>query len=248
MEQDKFKYALKSNDAWASYKGHQNDTFFPNLSKGQSPEILWLGCSDSRCPETTLLGLQPGDVFTHRNIANILSPTDLNFLSVLEYAVVHIKVKHIVLCGHTSCGGCVGALSDSRIGGVLDAWLTPLKAVRAANQKELSAIKDDGARIKRLAELNVQKGVEILMANYVVREAIEKRGLDVHGVIFNIATGKIQDLGLGTDGEFTQQKDGKISLTDGTEGQGEPAPEFQIVRGNHGMLVFKNDTAELTVR
>jgi carbonic anhydrase len=214
---------------------------------------VWLGCSDSRCPETTLLGLQPGDVFTHRNIANILSPTDLNFLSVLEYAVVHIKVKHIVLCGHTSCGGCVGALSDGRIGGVLDAWLTPLKAVRSANQKELSSIKDEQARIKRLAELNVKQGIDVLMANYVVREAIEKRGLDVHGVIFNIGTGKIQDLGFGTDGELVQGKDGSISLTNGEEGQGKHTsarvPEFQIVRGNYGTLKFNNDdTAELTVR
>ncbi|KAH8668235.1 carbonic anhydrase [Tricladium varicosporioides] len=238
--QDKFQYALKSNDAWANYKGHQNPTFFPNLAKGQSPSILWLGCSDSRVPETTLLGLQPGDIFTHRNIANILSPTDLNFLSVLEYAVLHLKVSHIVLCGHTSCGGCAGALSNGRIGGVLDAWLTPLKAVRMANDKELAEIKDDGKRTRRLAELNVERGVEVLMSNYVVEEAIKERGLKVHGVLYDIACGKINDLGYGNCGI-----DGKLSKKiGGSDGAGEE----EIVKGNHGMLVFQDDGASMTVR
>ncbi|KAF4632008.1 hypothetical protein G7Y89_g6121 [Cudoniella acicularis] len=233
---DKFQYALKSNDAWANYKGHQNPTFFPNLSKGQSPSILWLGCSDSRVPETTLLGLQPGDVFTHRNIANILSPTDLSFLSVLEYAVIHLKVSHIVLCGHTSCGGCAGALAAGRIGGVLDAWLTPLKTVKLAHEAELMAIKDEGARARRLSELNVQNGVNVLMSNYVVEEAIKERGLQVHGVLYDLAYGKIKDLGFGNCGGT------------GKAIGGGGAGEEEIVKGNHGMLVFRDDGAQMTVR
>ncbi|RDL39469.1 Carbonic anhydrase [Venustampulla echinocandica] len=234
--QDQFEYALKSNDAWANYKGHQNPAFFPNLAKGQSPSILWLGCSDSRVPETTLLGLQPGDIFTHRNIANILSPTDLNFLSVLEYAVCFLKVSHIVLCGHTSCGGCAGALSDTRIGGVLDAWLTPLKVVRLAHKQELDAIKDDNARSRRLSELNVQQGVEMLMGNYTVQEAIKERGLKIHGVLYDIAVGKIGDLGFGN----SKGANGVLGINN--------SETEQVVSGNHGMLVFKGDVAQMTVK
>ncbi|TVY29886.1 Carbonic anhydrase [Lachnellula hyalina] len=233
-QQDPFEYALKSNDAWANYKGHQNPTFFPKLAEGQSPSILWLGCSDSRVPETTLLGLQPGDVFTHRNIANILSPTDLSFLSVIEYAVSHIKVQHIVLCGHTGCGGCLGALSDSRIGGVLDAWLTPLKAVRAANEEELKAIVDEKERAGRLAVLNVQRGVEVLMSTWVVEEAVRERGLKIHGVLYDIGIGKIRDLGFG-NGE------GKgVHQTAEVEGE--------LVKGNHGELVFVGGGASMAIR
>jgi len=193
-----FTYALSSNAAWAGYKSHQNPSFFPTLATGQSPTILWLGCSDSRVPETTLLGLQPGDVFVHRNIANIVSPTDINSEAVIEYAVVHLKVKHIVLCGHTSCGGVGAALGDARVGGVLDTWLTPLKALRKKNQEELNAIEDSGERAIRLAELNVAVGVDTLLSNYVVEEAVKERGLQVHGVVYDIACGKLRDLGVGT--------------------------------------------------
>lgn len=193
-----FTYALSSNAAWAGYKAHQNPSFFPTLATGQSPTILWLGCSDSRVPETTLLGLQPGEVFVHRNIANIVSSTDINSEAVIEYAVVHLKVKHIVLCGHTGCGGAGAALGDTRVGGVLDTWLTPLKALRKKHQVELEAIEDSGKRAVRLAELNVIAGVDTLLNNYVVEEAVKERGLQVHGVVYDIACGKLRDLGVGT--------------------------------------------------
>ncbi|KLU89256.1 carbonic anhydrase Nce103 [Magnaporthiopsis poae ATCC 64411] len=106
--QDVFQYSMSSNSAWAGYKAHQNPNFFPKLASGQWPQILWLGCSDSRCPETTILGLQPGDVFVHRNIANIISPTDINTSAVIEYAVMHLKVKHVVLPSRSSLTGCQG--------------------------------------------------------------------------------------------------------------------------------------------
>ncbi|GKT94118.1 putative carbonic anhydrase [Colletotrichum tofieldiae] len=159
---------------------------------------LWLGCSDSRVPETTILGLQPGDVFVHRNIANIVAPTDINTSAVIEYAVAHLKVKHVVLCGHSACGGAKAALGDSRVGGVLDTWLTPLKAVRAQNAEELAGIKNEDHRAVRIAEMNVETGVKVLMANFTVQEAIKERGLTVHGCIFDIASGRIRDLGFGT--------------------------------------------------
>ncbi|KAI1436255.1 carbonic anhydrase [Xylaria sp. CBS 124048] len=195
---DAFEYALSSNQAWAGYTGHQNPEFFPQLAAGQSPAILWLGCSDSRCPETTILGLQPGDVFVHRNIANIISPTDINTSAVIEYAVEHVKVKHVVLCGHSACGGAAAALSDGRVGGVLDTWLTPLRAIRSANAAELNAIKDDKARTVRIAEMNVEAGVDVLMANTTIKDAIRDRGLQVHGILFDVGSGRICDLQLGT--------------------------------------------------
>jgi len=231
-----FEFALKSNEAWANYKGHQNPTFFEKLAAGQSPSILWLGCSDSRVPETTLLGLQPGDVFVHRNIANIISPTDINSSAVIEYAVVHLKVSHIVLCGHTRCGGAAGALGDSRIGGVLDAWLTPLKALRREHREELEGIKDPTERQTRMAELGVERGVQNLLSNYVVEDAIKDRGLTVHGVIFDVACGKLFDLGVGTTG-----KGGKSS-------SGSAASDADLVSGNHGMLVFGGEGAKMAIR
>ncbi|KAK1832508.1 carbonic anhydrase [Podospora conica] len=227
--EDTFLYALSSNNAWAGYKAHQNPDFFPTLASGQSPPILWLGCSDSRCPETTILGLQPGDVFVHRNIANIISPTDINTSAVIEYAVVHLKVKHVVLCGHTGCGGAAASLADTRVGGVLDTWLTPLKAVRAANQDALNAIRDSQARVARIAELNVEAGVKVLMANWVIQEAVRERGLEVHGVLFDIATGRIKDLGFGTK-------------------PGGAGAEGAEVRGRHAQLVFRGSNASMAIK
>lgn len=148
---------------------------------------------------------------------------------------MHIKVKHIVLCGHTGCGGCLGALSDSRIGGVLDAWLTPLKSVRMANEAELKGIRDDKARAKRLAELNVERGVEVLLSSYVVEEAVRERGLQVHGVLYDIGCGKIRELGCGSKGKG------------GVPGQ-KVVEEGEIVKGNHGMLVFGGDGASMAIR
>jgi carbonic anhydrase len=189
---------------------------------------VWLGCSDSRCPETTILGLQPGDVFVHRNIANIISPTDINTSAVIEFAVAHLKVQHIVLCGHSACGGAAAALSDGRVGGVLDTWLSPLKVVRFAHLDELNAIKDDKARGIRLAELNVEAGVQNLLGNAVVQDAIKDRGLQVHGCLFDIGSGRLRDLGYGN------AKNG-VNGVNGINGK-------EVVRGKHGMLVFRGSS------
>ncbi|KAI1200204.1 carbonic anhydrase [Nemania serpens] len=232
--EDSFAYALSSNQAWAGYKAHQNPDFFPRLATGQSPEILWLGCSDSRCPETTILGLQPGDVFVHRNIANIISPTDINTSAVIQYAVENVKVKHVVLCGHSACGGAAAALGEVRVGGVLDTWLMPLKALRDANKAELMAIEDEKARAIRIAELNVEAGIKVLMANVSIQEAIHERGLEVHGILFDIGSGRIRDLGFGT---------AKGGHKKGTGGQ-----DAEVVRGTHGMLVFKHDGASMQIQ
>ena len=169
-------------------------------------------------------------MFVHRNIANIVSPTDINTSAVIEYAVAHLKVKHVVLCGHSACGGAMAALGDARVGGVLDTWLTPLKAVRFANEEELMGIADLGARAVRIAELNVKAGGDVLMANAVVREAVRERGLEVHGCLFDIASGRIRDLGFGT------------------RAKGVGAALGEEVRGRHGQLVFAGGNASMAVR
>lgn len=236
QRENSFGHALNSNNAWATYKAHQNPQFFPNLAKGQQPEILWLGCSDSRCPETTILGLQPGDVFVHRNIANIIQPNDINTLSVIQYAVDHLHVKHVVLCGHTACGGAKAALGDGPVGGVLDIWISPLKVARYLNQKELDSIKDEGAKIKRMAELNVEAGVKVLMEDATIAKAIREKGLEVHGCIFDLASGKIVNRMIGTD--TGKSKPGFAAGPSGVSGGDE------IVRGKHAQLVFRDGTAE----
>lgn len=231
---DDFEYALKSNESWANYKSHQNPGLFEKLANGQSPKILWIGCSDSRVPETTILGLHPGDVFVHRNVANIISPTDINSQAVIEYAVVHLKVSHIVVCGHSACGGCGAALSDARVGGVIDAWITPLKALRKQHEEELKAIRDEKKRAVRLAEMNVKSGVESLLSTYFIEEAVRERGLKVHGCVYDVACGRMTDLKCGNAG-----KKGVAGVKE---------DETEIVKGNHGMLVFGGDGASMTIR
>lgn len=169
----------------------------------------------------------------HRNIANIISATDINTSAVIEYAVAHLKVKHVVLCGHTSCGGAAAALSDGRVGGVLDTWLTPLKAVRYAHEEELAALEEKKRQV-RIAELNVEAGVKVLMANFTVQEAIRDRGLEVHGCLFDLGSGKIRDMGLG-------------SAKAKVNGQRGPGPD-DVIRGTHATLVFRNSGASMTGR
>ncbi|KAI0164149.1 carbonic anhydrase [Xylariaceae sp. FL1272] len=225
--EDAFAYALTSNAAWAGYKGHQNPDFFPRLAAGQSPQILWLGCSDSRCPETTIMGLQPGDIFVHRNIANIISPTDLNTSAVIEYAVSFLGVQHIVLCGHSCCGGAIATLSDTPVGQLLDLWLTPLRAVKEKCQGELNRMKSDDDKAVKLAQRNVEEGVRVLMANRTVKQAVQDRGLQVHGAFFDIESGRVRELGCGT-----KRKE---------------EPKEGTVRGEHAMLVFRGDGAGMKI-
>ncbi|RKF79874.1 Carbonic anhydrase [Golovinomyces cichoracearum] len=195
---DNYEYALKSNMAWAKFKKNQNPTLFEKTKDQQSPKILWIGCSDSRVPETTILGLEPGEVFVHRNIANIISPSDINSMAVIEYAVEKLGVLDIILCGHTGCGGAEAALDDTRVGGVIDHWITPLRTLRRINNDSLEEIKDKKARAIKLAELGVETGIQVLLNNYSVRDAIKIRGLRVHGCMYDVSMGRLRDLDLGT--------------------------------------------------
>lgn len=180
---------LSSNKSWASSCQTNNPDLLPALSKGQSPQVLWIGCSDSRVPETTILGLQPGDVFVHRNIANILTPTDLSSLSVIEYAVVYLKVKHIIVCGHTSCGGVAAALDNKKLG-TIDTWLMPLRKVRMDHAKTLEGMQG-AEKARKMVDFNVQASVEVLKSNPNVIEAMKERGLTVQGLVYDLAKGEL---------------------------------------------------------
>ncbi|EAW10562.1 carbonic anhydrase [Aspergillus clavatus NRRL 1] len=189
---DKFSILLAKNKDWAAQTYKQHPDLLPQLAVGQHPEILWIGCSDSRCPETTILGLLPGDVFTHRNIANVIHPADLSSGAVIEYAVRHLQVKHIVICGHTKCGGVAAALGNKGLG-ILDPWLLPLRQLREQHHTELETLPGDEATVK-LAELNVREGLKTLKQKSVVLEAIQERGLQVHGMIYDVGSGVLREL------------------------------------------------------
>lgn len=167
----------------------------------------------------------------HRNIANIISPTDINTAAVIEYSVAVLKVKHVVLCGHTCCGGAAAALGDGRVGGVLDTWLTPLKAIRNIHREELESIQEEKDRAIRIAELNVQYGVKVLMANITIQEAIKERGLELHGCIFDLTTGRLKDLGCGTSKAIA-----------GSESQ-----LGDLVRVQDAQLVIGDSSAKMTI-
>ena len=197
---DTFSVAFESNSKWRRNLAELKPELFEKLGKGQSPEILWIGCADSRCPETTILGLQPGDIFCHRNIANILVPTDLNSLSVIQYAVQYLKVKHIIVCGHTSCGGIAAALDNKKLG-LIDTWLMPLRHLRAQNLHVLEKL-DEKERGLKMVDLNVRRSVSVLLENPNVLDAMFERGLQVHGVIYDVGTGELNELDITEDDDI----------------------------------------------
>ncbi|KAI9829455.1 MAG: hypothetical protein M1826_005637 [Phylliscum demangeonii] len=190
---DVFHAALKQNEHWREATAKSSPELFAHCAAGQQPPILWIGCSDSRVPETTILGSQPGDVFVHRNIANLLHAADLSSQSVIEYAVAHLQVKHIVLCGHSSCGGCKAALANAKLG-LIDAWLLPLRQLRQDHAAELAGLASEEARLARLVELNVRQGVQTLRQNHHVIDAMRDRGLKVHGVVYDVGSGRLTEL------------------------------------------------------
>ena len=182
---------LASNRSWADSLNHTDASFFPSLAASQHPKILWLGCSDSRVPETTLLAGKPGDVFVHRNIANILHPGDLSSQSVILYAVEHLKVSHVIVCGHIGCGG-VNAALDNKPLGLLDPWLLPLRQLRHRHHEALDALPTPSQKSDKLVELNVRQGVCTLKQNPAVIDAMRDRALKVHGMIYDVGTGHLR--------------------------------------------------------
>ena len=186
------KKVFENNNEWIKEQLEKPD-YFKNLAAGQSPEILYIGCSDSRVTAEELMGLQPGDVFVHRNIANMVPNTDLNVISVINYAVQHLKVNHIVICGHYNCGGVKAAMEQSDLG-ILNPWLKNIRDVYRLHRRELNAIDDMAARYDRFVELNVQEQCINVIKAVEVQRAIIERNLTVHGWIFDVRTGKLIDL------------------------------------------------------
>lgn len=190
---DKIEKMFANNKEWVSEKLAANPNYFENLSKGQNPEFLYIGCSDSRVTAEDLMGVQPGEVFIHRNIANMVISIDLNVMSVLNYAVRHLKVNHIIVCGHYACGGVKAAMQSADLG-ILNPWLRNIRDVYRLHKEELNAITDEEKKYDRLIELNVQEQCVNLIKTAAVQQAHKERGLMVHGWVFDIRTGKLIDL------------------------------------------------------
>jgi carbonic anhydrase len=198
-----FNKIFANNEKWISEKLSINPDYFSELSKGQSPEFLYIGCSDSRVTAEDLMGVMPGEVFIHRNIANQVIPTDNNVNAVVQYAVEHLKVKHIIVCGHYECGGVKAALHPSDMG-QLNSWLQTLRDVRRLHKAELDAIADDHKRFDRLVELNVREQCMNIIKIDHVQKAWYKTGFPkIHGWVFDVRTGKLIDLGLNMEKEFS---------------------------------------------
>jgi len=184
---------FSNNEQWVKDKLGIDGNYFQELAKGQSPEILYIGCSDSRVAAEELMGVGPGDIFVHRNIANMVPNTDLSAMSVIEYAVAHLKVKHVVVCGHYNCGGVKAAMQSADLG-ILNPWLRNIRDVYRLHNKELNDIQDEGERYNRLVELNVQEQCVNVLKTSVVQRAYRDRGLTVHGWVFDVSTGRLIDL------------------------------------------------------
>jgi carbonic anhydrase len=189
-----YQQLLDNNKKWVAEQTKKDPAFFENLAKGQSPEYLWIGCSDSRVPANEITGTRPGEMFVHRNIANMVVHTDMNLLSVLSYAVEVLKVKHIIVCGHYGCGGVLAAMGNKQFG-LIDNWLRHIKDVYRIHQQELDAIQDEHLRGKRLVELNVIEQVSDLAKTSIIQNAWKReQPLHLHGWAYDIQDGIIKDL------------------------------------------------------
>lgn len=197
------KKLLLANKAWIKEKLELKPDFFESLAKEQKPDFLWIGCSDSRVPAEEITGTQPGELFVHRNIANLVVHTDFNMLSVLQYAVDFLKVKHIIVCGHYGCGGVRAAMGRGRFG-LLNKWLRNIKDVYHLHKSELAMYADDTRRADRLVELNVLEQVQNLAKTSIVqRNWLREQRPQIHGWVYGLNTGKLHDLvTLGPDSKL----------------------------------------------
>ncbi|KAJ9139202.1 Carbonic anhydrase [Pleurostoma richardsiae] len=185
---------FEQNRAWAAEKRQKDPEFFEKLSAGQNPEYLWIGCSDSRIPAEQITGLEPGEAFIHRNIANLVCNTDLNSMSVINYAVDHLKVKHIIVCGHYGCGGVKAAMTPKDLG-ILNPWLRNIRDVYRLHEAELDAIPDETQRYNRLVELNVIEQCRNVIKTAVVQKSFDQNKFPiVHGWVFDFHDGLLKDL------------------------------------------------------
>ena len=189
-----YESLLQGNKDWVAETLNEDPDFFDNLSAGQDPPVLWIGCSDSRVPANQITNTRPGDIFVHRNIANVVLHTDMSFLSVLDYSVNVLKVKHVIVCGHYGCGGVKAALSNKQVG-LIDNWLRNIKDVYRAHEQEMIKIADPLLVNDRLVELNAIHGANNVMSTSIVQNAwANKQELAVHAWVYSLKTGIISDM------------------------------------------------------
>jgi len=192
---------LEGNRKWVKEMIDKDPKFFDSLAQGQNPEVLWIGCSDSRVPANQITGTHPGDIFVHRNIANVVVHSDMNMLSVLDYAVNVLKVKHVIVCGHFGCGGVRAAMGNGQ-NGIVDNWLRHIKDVYRTYSDELDAIGNEEDRLKRLVELNVIEQVFNVSKTSIIQNNWKDRNYPViHGWVYSLETGLIKDLNVSIDNQ-----------------------------------------------
>lgn len=200
---DFYKKILDNNKKWVQDKLAISPNYFKNLADGQEPPLLWIGCSDSRVPANEIIGAEPGEVFVHRNIANMVLHTDMNMLSVLDYAVNALKVKHVIVCGHYGCGGVKAAMGNTSIG-IIDNWIRHIKDVYRFHQHELDAIENEKQRFNKFVEINVKEQVMNLAKTSIVQNAWKNgQELSLHGWVYGLNDGYVTDL----DVNFSCDKD-----------------------------------------
>jgi carbonic anhydrase len=191
-----YKKILENNKKWVENKLAISPDYFENLVDGQQPPLLWIGCSDSRVPANEIIGAEPGEVFVHRNIANMVVHSDMNMLSVLDYAVNALKVKHVIVCGHYGCGGVKAAMGNSSIG-IIDNWIRHIKDVYRFHKIELDAIEDEKERFNTFVEINVKEQVLDLAKTSIVQNAWKNgQELSIHGWVYGLNDGYVTDLGV----------------------------------------------------
>lgn len=193
---DFYKKILDNNKKWVENKLAISPDYFKNLADGQNPPLLWIGCSDSRVPANEIIGAEPGEVFVHRNIANMVVHSDMNMLSVLDYAVNALKVKHVIVCGHYGCGGVKAAMENNSIG-IIDNWIRHIKDVYRFHQQELDAIENEKERFNKFVEINVKEQVMDLAKTSIVQNAWKNgQELTLHGWVYGLNDGYVTDLGV----------------------------------------------------
>ncbi len=193
-QSDTYKALLKGNSDWVKDRLNDDPDYFNKLAKGQNPQVLWIGCSDSRVPANDVTGTKPGEVFVHRNIANVCVHSDMNMLSVLDYAVNVLKVKHVIVAGHYGCGGVAAALSNKQFG-LIDNWLRHIKDVYRLHSHELDRITDETQKLNRLVELNVSEQVYNLCKTSIIQNAwMNRADLEVHGWVIDLSSGLVKDI------------------------------------------------------
>lgn len=196
MKNTYYQQLFENNKEWVQKKVSEDKDYFKKLSEGQRPPVLWIGCADSRVPANEITGTQPGEIFVHRNIANMVVHTDMSMLSVLDYAVNYLKVKHIIVCGHYGCGGVAAAMQNKSLG-LINKWIRNIKEVYQDNLTELKKFDDERKRFDRLVELNVKAQVYDLAKTSIVQQAWkDNTGLEIHGWVYGLKDGFIKDLNV----------------------------------------------------